>query len=449
MNSNQDLRLLQAPCNIVVVGAGFTGLAAAHELAIRGLRPTLIEAAPEPGGLAGTFRVGDARLERFYHHWFTSDRQLMDLVRSLGLTDRLITTPVGTGLYYANSLFRLSSPMDVLKFRPLSIAGRIRLGMLPLIARSIVRWQDLDNQAAASWLRRVCGDEVYRVVWEPLLRGKFGIHAEHVSAAWFWSKLRLRGTSRGRAGQEQLVYFKGGFAALADEILRKVEAAGGRVVMGTPVTAVNVRNGHVTSVTAGRTTYPADAVILTTPLPTAAGLLSGIVPDDYIRGLERIRYLANRCIILELDRSLSSLYWINVNDPLFPFVGVIEHTNFARPTDYGGRHIVYLSRYCAPTDPFLSLSTKEAAAFTVEHVKRMFPAFDPGMILAAHSWQAQWAQPIVEVGYSKLIPRHETPLAGVYLATMAQIYPEDRGTNYAIRDGRRVAELLARTLPAA
>ena len=177
---------------IIVVGAGFTGLAAARELARRGLRPTLIEAMTEPGGLAGAFRVGETRLERFYHHWFTSDRHLMDLVAELGLTDQLLVKPVGTGLYYANSLFRLSSPADVLQFRALSFVGRIRLGLLPFVARATTRWEDLDDETAAAWLRRVCGNEVYRVVWEPLLRGKFGVHAELVSAAWFWSKLRLQ-----------------------------------------------------------------------------------------------------------------------------------------------------------------------------------------------------------------------------------------------------------------
>jgi protoporphyrinogen oxidase len=432
--------------DVVIVGAGFSGLAAAYELTRLGLKPTLIEAASDPGGLAGSFRVGDTRLERFYHHWFTNDRHLMELVAELGLTDQLIKRPVGTGLYYANSLFRLSSPIDVLKFRALSLSGRIRLGMLPLVARATRKWQNLDAVPAATWLRRVCGREVYQIVWEPLLRAKFGVHAECVSAAWFWSKLRLRGASRDRAGHEQLVYFKGGFAALADAIVHEIEARGGRVIKGAPVTALTSREGRVTGVTVGDTDYHADAVMLTTPLPVAAGLMTGLVTDDYIGGLNKIRYLANRCIVLELDRSLSGLYWINVNDPQFPFVGVIEHTNFASAADYGDSHIVYLSRYCAQTDPFLSMSDNEAVEFTTTHLKRMFPAFDPKMIRAAHSWQTPWAQPVVETGYAKLVPSHETPLAGVYLATMAQVYPEDRGTNYAIRDGRKVAGLVSRAL---
>jgi protoporphyrinogen oxidase len=150
-----------------------------------------------------------------------------------------------------------------------------------------------------------------------------------------------------------------------------------------------------------------------------------------------------------LDRALSSLYWINVNDPGFPFVGIIEHTNFADAADYGDRHIVYLSRYCSHNDAFLSLGLSDATAYAVDSLKRMFPDFDPAMVCAVHSWQAPWAQPIVTKGYRRLVPPHEMPLAGLYLATMAQIYPEDRGTNYAIRDGRTVAASLADRLAGA
>jgi protoporphyrinogen oxidase len=431
---------------IVIIGAGFTGLAAGYELTKLRLRPTILEAEPEPGGLAGTFKVGETRLERFYHHWFTNDRFLMELAAELGLANLLIHRPTLTGIYYTNSLFRLSSPLDVLRFQPLSIPHRLRLGMMLLAARSIRHWHDLDDEPAAVWLRRLCGEKVYRTVWEPLLRGKFGDYADRISAAWFWSKFKLRGSSRGHDGREQLVYCKGGFATLADAMIRKIEAAGGRVITGSPVTALSTAKGRITSVSTGNHNYPADAVMLTTPLPIAAKLLSGHVPQVYWENLLRIRFLANRCLVLELDRALSDLYWINVNDPSFPFVGVIEHTNFVGDAAYGGRHIVYLSRYCAADDPFLWFTDNEALAFALPYLKRMFPALEPHMILEAHSWQADYAQPLVEVGYSKLIPPHDTPIDGVYLATMAQVYPEDRGTNYAIRDGRKVAVALAQSL---
>jgi protoporphyrinogen oxidase len=394
---------------IVIVGAGFTGLAAGYELATRNLPATVIEAEPEPGGLAGTFQIGDTRLERFYHHWFTNDRDLMELAAELGLSGSLIMRHARTGMYYANSLFRLSSPLDLLRFTPLSLLGRLRLGMVLPAAKSVRRWQDLDDVTAAVWLRRVCGEEAYRVVWEPLLRGKFGAYAERISAAWFWSKFRLRGSSRGRDGREQLVYCQGGFATVANAMVRRIEAAGGRVITGSPVTALETSGNRIAGVATADAVHPADAVIVTTPLPVAARLLSGHVPSSYCADLARIRFLANRCLVLDLDRPLSDLY-------------------------------------CAPGDPFLSLSDEDALAFALPHLRRMFPALEPQMVRKAHSWQAEWAQPLVEVGYGRLIPPHETPLTGAYLATMAQVYPEDRGTNYAIRDGRKVAAMLARAL---
>jgi protoporphyrinogen oxidase len=428
---------------VVIVGAGFTGLAAGYELAKRELRPLVLEAEAEPGGLAGTFKVGETRLERFYHHWFTNDRFLMDLAAELGLADLLVHHHPQTGVYYTNSLFRLSSPFDLMRFRPLSILDRLRLGLLVFAARSVRKWQELDDRPASVWLRQICGANAYHLVWEPLLRGKFGVHADQISAAWFWSKCRLRGSSRGRDGREQLVYCQGGFATVADAMVRQIEAAGGQVMTGSAVTALSTANGRLTSVSTTDQTYPATAVILTTPLPIAARLLSSHVPQCYAQKLSRIHFLANRCLVLELDRALSELYWINVNDPSFPFVGVIEHTNFAGAAAYGQRHLVYLSRYCAAGDPFLSLSDSEALAFALPYLKQMFPAFERNMILNVHSWQADYAQPLVKVGYSSLIPPHETPIDGVYLATMAQVYPEDRGTNYAIRDGRKVAAMLA------
>jgi protoporphyrinogen oxidase len=431
---------------VVIVGAGFTGLAAGYELAKRNLRPTILEAETEPGGLAGTFKVGDTRLERFYHHWFTNDRFLMELAAEVGLTASLIHQHPRTGIYYANSLFRLSSPLDVLRFRPLSMLDRLRLGSMLLAARSIRKWQELDDTPAALWLRQLCGEKAYRIVWEPLLRGKFGNSADRISAAWFWSKLRLRGSSRGRDGREQLVYCKGGFATVADAMVSKIKAAGGQVITGSAVTKLSTANGRINSVSTADQNYPAEGVILTTPLPIAAKLLGGHVPQEYSEKLSRIRFLANRCLVLELDRPLSELYWINVNDPSFPFVGVIEHTNFAGDTAYGRRHIVYLSRYCADGDPFLSLTDEDALTFAFPYLQRMFPALERPMILKTHSWRADYAQPLVETGYHKLIPPHQTPIDGVYLATMAQVYPEDRGTNYAIRDGRKVAVALAHWL---
>ena len=115
---------------------------------------------------------------------------------------------------------------------------------------------------------------------------------------------------------------------------------------------------------------------------------------------------------------------------------VIEHTNFEQRSTYGGRHIVYLSKYLPETDALYRMADSEVVNFTLEHLARMFPALTRDWVVDAHVWRAQHSQPIVERGYGFLIPPNETPVQNFRLASMAQVYPEDRGTNYAIRDGR-------------
>jgi protoporphyrinogen oxidase len=295
-------------------------------------------------------------------------------------------------------------------------------------------------------LRTLGGDKVYEVIWEPLLRGKFGDHANEVSAVWFWNKLKLRGGSRSRDGAEQLAYYRGGFAALADRLVAGIRALGGDIRTGSPVEKILVSDGELVGVVVAGELLPADVVIATPALPIVAGLLEGQAPADYVASLRRIKYLANVCLVLELDRSLSDTYWLNVNDPSFPFVGVIEHTNFEPAATYGGKHLVYLSKYLPESDALYSMTRDEALAYVLPYLQRMFPAFRPDWIRDMHLWRAQYSQPVVERDYSKLIPSYSTPIRGLYLASMAQVYPEDRGTNYAVREGKLVANLVTQAL---
>ncbi len=435
--------------HVAVIGGGFCGLAAAYELGRRGVRATVLERDAEIGGLAGSFPVGGARLEKFYHHWFTNDVHVMELIAELGLSDQVLTRPTRTGAYYAHDFFKLSTPLDLLRFSPLPFPDRLRLGLLALRARRVRDQRALEDRAAADWLREMGGERVYRVVWEPLLRGKFGDLAEEVAAVWFWNKLKLRGGSRGRGGGERLAYYKGGFSALADRLAQAIRGQGGEIRTGVRVSGLQVDAGRAVGVAAPAETLAADAVIATPALPIVADLVAPHAPGEYVDGLRRIRYLANVCVVLELDRSLSDLYWLNVNDPGFPFVGVIEHTNFEPASTYAGRRIVYLSRYLPESDALWRMPDADVVAFTLEHLRRMFPDLTDDRILAAHVWRAQYAQPVVERGYRRLIPATRTPVTNLFLATMAQIYPQDRGTNYAIRQGREVARAVAAALAGA
>jgi protoporphyrinogen oxidase len=426
-----------------VIGAGFSGLCAALELARHGVAVTVLESEAEVGGLAGSFEVNGERLEKFYHHWFTNDRHVGDLVDELGERDRIVYRPTRTGMYFANRIFRLSSPADVLRFAALPLADRVRLGLLALRARAVKDWRALESQTAEEWLIRLGGDRVFEVVWQPLLEGKFGPFASQVSAVWFWNKLKLRGGSRGSNGAEMLAYYRGGFAALADRLASEVAALGGDIRLSTTARDLVVEKDQVRGVDTDDGVVDADAVIATPALPIIADLVARHAPASWVASLRRVEYLANVCIVLELDRSLSDTYWLNVNDPGFPFVGVIEHTNFEPASTYGGRHVVYLSKYLPESAELYQMPDQRVIEYCIPHLERMFPAFDRRWVLGAHVWRARYSQPIVGRHYSRLIPSTETPIAGLYLSTMAQIYPEDRGTNYAIRDGRRVGRMVA------
>ena len=420
-----------------------TGLAAAYELAKAGCPVTVLEADPELGGLAGSFTAGGSQLERFYHHWFKSDVHILDLIGEIGEGDHIVFRETRTGLYYANTFYRLSSPLDVLKFSAVPPIDRLRLGWLALRVKGVRDWRALENITAKEWLLSLAGPQVYKVVWEPLLIGKFGRYAQQISAVWFWNKIALRGGSRGKGGAETLAYYKGGFGSLVDALAARIRTHGGTIVTDASVSGLTVADGRVTSVQAGGCNYAAGQVLATPALPVIADLLEPHVAPEATANLRGIEYLANVCLVLELDRSLSQTYWLNVNDPSFPFVAIIEHTNFEPASSYQGRHIAYLSKYLTSDDPLYSMDADALVAFATPHLKRMFPAFDPSWILKAHAWRARYSQPIVACGYSALIPPQRTLLANVHICTMAQIYPEDRGTNYAVREGRRVGRELA------
>lgn len=424
----------------IIIGGGFSGLSAALEFARNGTQVTLLESDNELGGLAGSFDIGDTSLEKFYHHWFTNDYYITGLVRELGCEENILPRATKTGMYYRDQYYRLSSPLDVLRFNPLSLFNRIRLGLLVLQARRVHDWKSLEELSAEEWLIKLAGQEVYKVVWEPLLKGKFGPFSSDVSAVWFWNKLKLRGGSRGPKGAEVLAYYKGGFAALAQRLADEIKSYGGRIVTSCPVTGITSESNSITGVTTPHGHISANRVIATTALPIVADLLNGHVSSEYLDQLRTIRYLSNVCLVLQLDRSLSDTYWLNVNDPGFPYVGIIEHTNFEPTSTYNGSHIIYLSKYLPADDPMYNMDNDQLLQFSIPHIQRMFPYFKPDWIQNYHVWKARHSQPIVTKNYSRLIPSEDTPLKGFHICSMAQIYPEDRGTNYAIRNGKAIAK---------
>lgn len=428
----------------VIVGAGFTGLTAALELSRKGKKVLILESDSTPGGLAGTFEFKDGvSVEKFYHHWFDNDVYVPKLVKSLGLEGEIVIMPSKTGMYFNGRHWRLSTPLDLLRFKPLSFIDRIRLGLLVLQVRRVKDWKAIEHLSIREWLEPLCGKNVFRVVWQPLLENKFSIFSDAINAVWMWKKLVLRGSTRDSKGGEQLAYFKGGFGRLAQAMAAEIAQLGGEIRYGTPVIGMRTDAKQITSLRTSDGEVHAKHYLFTPAFPIIANIFEDSAEIEWLTRLRRVKYLANACLVLQLDRSLSDTYWLNVNDPGFPFVGVIEHTNFDSPENYDGKHIVFLSRYLAKEDPLWGYDDEKYISFALEHLKRMFPDLDRSWVLDFRIWRADFAQPVTERGYSSYVPGRETPYSNAWISTMAQIYPEDRGTNYAIREGQAVAAIMA------
>lgn len=429
--------------DVIIVGGGFTGLTAAYFLSKAGRKVAVLEADPSPGGLAGTFAFADGvRIEKFYHHWHNHDRNVLELVRELAMDGDVVKLPTNTGMFFDGRLWRLSNPLDLLRFNALSLFDRFRLGWLVFKVRRIKDWHAIEHLSIREWLEPLVGKQVYQVVWEPLVTAKFSIYADAVSAAWMWKKLVLRGSTRNDKGEEELAYFKGGFGRLAEALVNAIRTRGGEVHFETNVIDATVKNQAISTMRTPRGEFAARQYIFTPAFPIVASILQNSANQEWLTSLRQVNYLANICLVLRLTQSLSSTYWLNVNDPGFPFVGVIEHTNLDAPENYKGSHIVFLSRYLAKEDPVWSYSDQQYFEFALVHLKRMFPRLDRNWVTEYNIWRADYAQPIAERNYSQYVPSRKTPFDNAYISTMAQIYPEDRGTNYAIREGREIAAVV-------
>lgn len=425
-------------------------MAAAFDLAKAGHQPVVFEGAPFLGGQASTFDVGGGRLEKGYHHLFTSDTDIIDLIHELGLGDKLAWIESKVGFFYDGKIYDFVTPMDLLRFTPLSVVDRVRLGLVTMMVRRQKDWRKLEPFVASDWVRKYAGKGVYDVVWGPLLRGKFGAQYDKVGMPWFWGKIQTRFASRGKGlkgmQKERLGYPMGSFAEIFEALEQRIVQLGGEVHLSTPVRSVLVEDGRATGL---ETVGPAgeavahhfDAVLSTTPSFVFPRLVPSL-PQEYVDKLERVTYLAAVLVILVLKEPFSHVYWLNIADRSIPFVGLIEQTNFVDPSLYGGGYILYISNYLETTNPLYEMSEEQLLEEYIPHLQKVNPRFDRSWIKEWHYHKVAAAQPIIGTNYSQQIPDHRTPIAGLYLANTTQVYPEDRGTNYSVRMGKRLAAMM-------
>jgi protoporphyrinogen oxidase len=429
--------------DVIIVGAGITGLTAARDLVKAGKTVCIVEAESQAGGLASTFLLnGGIEIEKFYHHWFNSDQYIMSLIDELKLANLVTSVATNTGLYFNKRIWKLSSPVDLLRFKALSFADRIRLGLLVFKVKRIKDWRELENLSIRDWLEPLSGAKVYEIVWEPLIKAKFANFATEISAVWMWKKLDLRGGTRKRRGAEELLYIRGGFNVLIKRLMEEIESNGGTINLSCAAIKFQFEGEVISSLKTQSETITAQEYIVTTAFPIVNKLVESYTDTKWKNSLVRVNYLGNICLVLRLQHSLSNTYWLNVNDPEFPFVGVIEHTNFEDESNYANSHIVYLSRYISTQDKDWKMNDEKYFENAFKNLNRMFPKLDKSWVIEYKIWRAEYSQPVVEKNYTSYLPSKITPISNLMLSNMAHIYPEDRGTNFAVRDGKEIARIV-------
>ncbi len=420
---------------VAIIGAGVAGLTAAYELAKAGHAVSVYEAAPQAGGLASGFR--DARwawpLERFYHHLFETDRAIRGLVAEIGFGDKLFFRSPVTAQWWHGRGYPIDGVLPVLRFPALPFHDRLRLGMTVAYLKYGLRdWRPLERTTAAAWTRRWMGETVYRVFIHPLLEGKFGPYAEEVNMAWLWARFKARSFKLG--------YFVGGFQGFVDALLARIRQQGVRVWLSTPVGGlVPLANGGWQVAAPAVEPNEYDAVIVTGS-PQLLGRLVPQLPPAYLERLKALRSMGAVVMTIALHQPLTNgLYWVNLPKAEFPFLALVEHTNFIEPEHYGGDHLIYCGDYLDPAHEYFRLSQDELLARFLPALKQINQRFEPTWVRTAWLHREPYAQPIVTVNHSRTIPPLATPLPGLFWASMSQVYPWDRGTNFAVELGQRVA----------
>ena len=457
--------------HIAIIGAGIAGLAAAYDLNRAGHQVTIYEGAPQAGGLAAGFKAPgwDWSLEKFYHHWFASDKHMLGLIDELGWSDQVLFPRPYTVIYWQGKFYPFDSitsnmPLFLLRHFPLIDVARFALAGVYL--RFSSNWKPLEQHTAADWTQRYFGQRVYDLFWRPMLVGKFGEeNLKTVNMAWLWARLHSRTTRLGT--------FVGGFQAFVDKLADLLRSRGVEIRLGTAVTGIRRDGlgldpqrdglglksqsdtasllkqtggeGRLTVETAsGAETY---YTVISTSSPAVMAKLAPDLPDSYSASLKALKSMGAVVLVIALDRQLTQYYWHNLpKEAGFPFLALVEHTNYIGSEHYGGDHIIYCGDYLDPEHEYFRLGKEELLERFLPALGRVNPAFDRSWVKDAWLWKTAYAQPVPPLNHSRNIPPLRTPVPGLYFASMSQVYPWDRGTNFAVEIGRRAAGMVVEDL---
>ena len=425
---------------IAIIGAGYTGLAAGYFLSKSGHAVTIFERDTEAGGLAAGFRPVRRRggktwrwnLEKAYHHLFENDIDILSLSKELEISGELLLKRPLTAIFHNGKISQFDSPSTLLSFPGLSIVSKVRTAFLLGFLRINPFWKPLEKITAQSLFKAIGGEESWRVLWEPLMRGKFGSYEDTVPASWLWARVTKR--------TPRLYYFKGGFFTFVAALVKAIKKQKGSICLDTEVTSITqAKSGF--QVSYGDTSELFDRVVLTVPSPVVKKIVPNF-PRIFTDKLLSIDHLSAQTLILQTDTPiLDKTYCLNINDRSFPFLAVVAHTNFMDKQYYGGKHITYIGNYLPPDHPYLKMTKDQLLRLFLPYIKKI--QYSVFSIHNSFLFSAPFAQPVHTLNYSKLAPKFVTPIQGIYIASLDSIVPWDRGTNYAVKLGKDVAEFIA------
>ena len=426
---------------IAIIGAGFGGLSAAYELNRAGKRVTVYEASDHPGGLGAGFKepYWDWSVERYYHHWFASDKHILGLIDELGWSDQVVFPKPISVMYYKGKFYPFDSIPAALLYPGLGWGiNKIRFGLVGLYLRLTTNWMPLEKSTTAEWMRAKAGNQVYSSMWEPMMIGKFGEKwADKVNMAWMWARLHSRTTRLGT--------FIGGFQAFADKFADKLLQSGVKIQYNTRVDSIHrLAEGPLEVTFRDQAAEKYDQVLVTLSPQMMAGLAPDL-PSEYLSGLLNLKNMGAVVMTLAIKHALSpeGYYWYNIPKQAgFPFLSLVEHTNFLKPEYFGGDHILYIGDYLETDHPNFQKSDAELLAEFLPHLSKINPQFKPDWVKKLWVSKTPYAQPIPLLNHSRNIPAIQTPIRGLYFASMSQVYPWDRGTNFAVEIGQRAAGLM-------
>lgn len=403
---------------VAIIGGGILGLSLGWQLTRSGVKVQLFERDRTLGGLAASMDLDGLQVDRFYHVILPTDRHVIDLATELGVEERLQFRDTKVGYFDQGQMYSLSSLVEFLRFKPLSLVERLRLAAFVLYCQRLTGWQALDRIALEQWLVRLCGQSLYQKMWLPLLKSKFDDDPSHLPATYLWARTRRMSSNRdSSAARESMGCLVGGYQVLADALAEAIRSAGGEIFTGVKVKELACEAGRVTGLRTDAGSFACRSVISTLLPEYLQPLLPGSVR------LEPQRYLGIVCLVLKLSASVSPYYTVNITDRSIPFTTVVETSRVIGSENLGGHSLLYVPKYVAPDSPYFDRSDEQIQAEFLHHLGRMFPDFRPEQIVTSRVMRARAIEPVHELEAGLRVESVYAPLPGLYQTSTAQIYP--------------------------